>query len=156
MQCPLDSFFAGYPRFKYDSNAPVSAQYQALCRLYGFSRKPPHVSRVHADYQLALTQAFEAIYGKDVNNLGNLQSLSRVLEIDPIPQTVWACQAAIREVHVNLVDLVDWGKSGGRAPPCKRFGTLDDLADYTRMTRKFFPQGKTVGTLLKFLLRHIL
>ncbi|KAJ7096980.1 hypothetical protein C8R43DRAFT_261975 [Mycena crocata] len=33
-QTHLEKFFAGYPRFYYDPTAPVSAQYNAMCRMY--------------------------------------------------------------------------------------------------------------------------
>ncbi|KAJ7801185.1 hypothetical protein B0H14DRAFT_2386654, partial [Mycena olivaceomarginata] len=145
------------PRFSYDPHAPVSAQYDALCRLYRFSGyKLEHGDAkserevAYAGYQRAMALSFGASYGTDVNDLGSLQSLARVLEIDLIPQWVRTCQEAIRVVHVNLVDLVNWG-----LPPTI-FKTLDDLQVYTKKTRKFFPQGRAEDTLLKFLLRHVL
>ncbi|KAJ7701619.1 hypothetical protein B0H14DRAFT_2416980, partial [Mycena olivaceomarginata] len=159
----LALFFARYPRFSYDPHAPVSAQYDALCRLYRFSgckleygdaKSEREVA--YAGYQRAMALSFGASYGTDVNDLGSLQSLARVLEIDPIPQRVRTCQEAIRAVHVNLVDLVDWGNSEGQSPPPTIFETLDDLQVYTKKTRKFFPQGRAEDTLLKFLLRHVL
>ncbi|KAJ7351159.1 hypothetical protein DFH08DRAFT_694466, partial [Mycena albidolilacea] len=159
----LALFFARYPRFSYDTHAPVSAQYDALCRLYRFSGcKLKHGDAkserdvAYTGYQRAMALSFGASYGTDVNDLGSLQSLARVLEIDPIPQRVRACQEAIRAVHVNLVDLVDWGNSEGQSPPPMIFKTLDDLQVYTKKTRKFFPQGRAEDTLLKFLLRHVL
>jgi hypothetical protein len=103
-QSHLELFFAGYPRFRYDPTAPVSAQYDALCRLYGFFR--PKVERgtmkserdtarevAYAGFQRAMARTFAEIFGTDVNDLGNWQSLCRVLEVDPIPQTLWACRA---------------------------------------------------------------
>ncbi|KAJ6554880.1 hypothetical protein B0H19DRAFT_1154728 [Mycena capillaripes] len=163
----LELFFAGYPRFQYDPAAPVSAQYDALCRVYGFFR--PRIESAggaikserqlkaardtaYAGFQRAMARTFAEKFGTDVNDLGNWQSLCRVLEIAPVPQKMWACRAAVREVHVNLVDLVDWG---GMGAPVQKFETLEELAHYTKMTRKFFPQGEAMGGLLQFLLRHV-
>ncbi|KAJ7232335.1 hypothetical protein B0H12DRAFT_1029044, partial [Mycena haematopus] len=153
----LEAFFAGYPRFKYDPILPVSAQYRALCHLYGFRRGVPGADAAYAGYQIAMTKAFESFYGTDVDDLGALQSLCRVLELGPIPETVWACQSALRTVFVNIVDLVDWAKSasGTKRPP-EKFNSLAKLAEYTRCYERFFPQSKAKGTLLQFLLRQIL
>ncbi|KAJ7036883.1 hypothetical protein C8F04DRAFT_953205 [Mycena alexandri] len=161
-QTHLESFFAGYPRFNYNPAAPVSAQYDALCRLYNWpksergatksERSPREIA--YAGYQLAMARTFRDIFGNDVDDLGNWQSLCRVLELDVIPQSLWGCQAAVREVHVNLVDLVDWAGTGA---PIQKFDSLEDLGEYTRETRKFFPQGRAEESgLLVYLLRHIL
>ncbi|KAJ7737824.1 hypothetical protein DFH07DRAFT_93532 [Mycena maculata] len=165
-QTHLEKFFARYPRFTYDPTAPVSAQYDALCRVYGFFRpkteqgytgmvKPEDRERkaAYAGFQQAMAATFGDVYGTDVNDLGNWQSLCQVLEIHPVPQRLRECREAVRATHVNLVDLVDWAEV---RLPFEIFDTEDELAEYTRMNRKFFPQGRAEGTLLKFLLRHIL
>ncbi|KAJ7096979.1 hypothetical protein C8R43DRAFT_907727 [Mycena crocata] len=104
-------------------------------------------------YQRAMTLTFADIYGQEVNDLGNWQSLCRVLDLDPIPQTLWECQTVVRDVHVNLVDLVD---SHGTGVPIHKFDSREELAEYSRDTRKFFPQGQAEeGGLLKFLLRWL-
>ncbi|KAJ6464080.1 hypothetical protein C8R45DRAFT_840567, partial [Mycena sanguinolenta] len=61
---------------------------------------------------------------------------------------------AVRDVHVNLVDLVDWGIMRGEI---HKFETEKELAAYTKKTGKFFPQSEAEqGGLLRFLLRQIL
>ncbi|KAJ7815861.1 hypothetical protein B0H14DRAFT_2374998, partial [Mycena olivaceomarginata] len=139
----LSLFFAGYLRFSYDSHTPVSAQYGALCRLCGFSRCKLEYGGArserevaYAGYQRAMVLSFGTNYGTDVNDLGSLQSLAKVLQIDP------GYGRAIRTAHVNLVDLVDYGTSEGRSPPPTIFGTLIGLRVYTKTTRKVFPQGR--------------
>ena len=60
---------------------------------------------------------------------------------------------AVRDVHVNLVDLVDWGITRAEI---HKFETLAELAAYTRKTGKFFPQSEAeAGNMLRFLLRRI-
>lgn len=120
-QTHLESFFARYPRFQYDSAAPVSAQYDELCRIYGFFRpKLESGTRIksewnlksardaaYAGFQTAMARTFAEIFGTDVNDLGNWQSLCRVLEIAPVAQTLWACRAVsdfeydLRSVGLN-------------------------------------------------------
>ncbi|KAJ6448436.1 hypothetical protein C8R45DRAFT_1046199 [Mycena sanguinolenta] len=155
ISCPLELFFANYPNFDYDPALPVSAQYGALCRLYGFYRGNPDAEAAYKGYQHALTQAFRTFYGTDVDDLATLQSLCRVLEVIPIPQTVLDCQMALRQVHVNIVDLIDWAKGDSNAQPPKRFDTRKELAEYTCETCKFFRLENAEDTLLEFLLRHI-
>ncbi|KAJ6448248.1 hypothetical protein C8R45DRAFT_850414, partial [Mycena sanguinolenta] len=152
---PLEAFFADYPDVDYDPALPVSAQYRYLCRVYGFRRGNPDAEAAYEGYQHALTQAFRTFYGTDVDDLATLQSLCRVLEVVPIPKTVWDCQMALRQVHVNIVDLIDWAKSDSSAQPPERFDTQEELAEYTRETRKFFRLEDAEDTLLEFLLRHV-
>ncbi|KAF7337321.1 Zinc finger, C2H2-like [Mycena sanguinolenta] len=156
ISCPLEEFFADYPDFDYDATLPVSAQYGALCRLYGFRRGNPDAEVAYQGYQRALTRAFQTFYGTDVDDLATLQSLCRVLEVAPIPQTVWDCQTTLRQVHVNIVDLIDWAKSDSSVQPPKRFDTQEELAKYTCKTRKFFRLEDAEDTLLEFLLRRVL
>ncbi|KAJ7823305.1 hypothetical protein B0H14DRAFT_2597959 [Mycena olivaceomarginata] len=87
----LALFFARYPSFSYDPHTPVSAQYDALCWLHRFSGCKLEYSDAKSErdvaytgYQRAMALSFGASYGTDVNDLGSLQSLARVLEIDPI------------------------------------------------------------------------
>ena len=59
-----------------------------------------------------------------------------------------------RRVNVNIVDLVDTKGTGKRVPTYK---TVDELADYTKATKKFFPREHVAaGGLLRLLLRQIL
>ncbi|KAJ6450616.1 hypothetical protein C8R45DRAFT_1127564 [Mycena sanguinolenta] len=155
ISCPLELFFANYPNFDYDPALPVSAQYGALCRLYGFYQGNPDAEAAYKGYRHALTQAFRTFYGTDVDDLATLQSLCRVLEVVPIPQTVLDCQMALRQVHVNIVDLIDWAKGDSNAQPPKRFDTRKELTEYTCETCKFFRLEDAEDTLLEFLLRHI-
>ncbi|KAF7332824.1 Transcription factor Zn, C2H2 [Mycena venus] len=180
----LEAFFAGYPRFRYDPTAPVSAQYHALCKSYGFLRlkneygikSEPNPAReaAYAGYRRAMALTFADLFGRDVNDLGTLQNFCKVLKIDPVPQTVGLCKVAIRAVHVNLVDLVDWGRrleATHGADICivdlvargqtsgrwfQKFETLEELQEYTITKHKFYPQDVVEGTLLEFLLRHII
>lgn len=60
----------------------------------------------------------------------------------------------IKETHVNLVDLVERGRTG---IPVRLFSSLEELRAYTIKTGKFFPKEDAyAGGVLKFLLREIL
>ncbi|KAJ6545454.1 hypothetical protein B0H19DRAFT_284131 [Mycena capillaripes] len=164
-QTHLEQFFARYPLYQYDPSAPVSAQYQAMCRKYDFPRprfmnsgetkseQELEADAARAGFRLAMVRTFNDLFGTDVDDLKNWQSFCTVLEISPVPTKLRACRAAVRDVHVNLVDLIDWGIAKAEI---HRFETLGELAAYTRKTGKFFPQSEAeAGGLLRFLLRRI-
>ncbi|KAJ7323847.1 hypothetical protein DFH08DRAFT_1028643 [Mycena albidolilacea] len=164
-QTHFQQLFACYPLFQYDPSAPVSAQFQAMCRKYGFPRprkdswEPKSELELEADaaragFRLAMVRTFNDLFGTDVNDLKNWQSFCTVLEISPVPTKLRDCRAAVQDVHVNLVDLVDWGIAKAEI---HKFETLDELSEYTRNTGKFFPQSEAeAGGMLRFLLRRIL
>ncbi|KAJ7788967.1 hypothetical protein B0H14DRAFT_3892160 [Mycena olivaceomarginata] len=133
----LALFFARYPRFSYDPHAP-----------YGDAKSEREVA--YAGYQRAMALSFGASYGTDVNDLGSLQSLARVLEIDPIPQRVRTVKRRFARSTSISSTWSTGANSEGQSPPPTIFKTLDDLQVYTKKTRKFFPQGRAEDTLLKF------
>jgi hypothetical protein len=123
-QSHLDKFFAGYPMFSYDPQANVSAQYSAMCRKYfGETRKikgggviitkrgivdpedaPTARNAAYAAFDAAMSATFGDIYGTEVNDIGNWHSLCIVLDITPIPQTLYACRAvSISLLFVALI-----------------------------------------------------
>ncbi|KAF8183063.1 hypothetical protein K438DRAFT_1839567 [Mycena galopus ATCC 62051] len=141
----FEQFFAQYPRFQYDPSAPVSVQYKAMCRKYGF---PPKSNYWEVKSELDL-KADAARAGFRL-----AMSFCAVLDISPVPLTLEACRAAVRDVHVNLVDLVNWGMMGAEI---RKFETLQELSTYTKDNGKFFPQSEAeAGGFLRFLLRPIL
>ena len=57
-------------------------------------------------------------------------------------------------MYVNLVDLVDTGRTGQCVT---QFRNLEELQEYTMGSGKFFPKESAyAGGMLKFLLREIL
>jgi hypothetical protein len=114
---------------------------------------------------------FNAVYGTDVNNLGNWQSLCHIVRIAPVPDDLHACREA-SHIHsvplslahrrsyqavyysfINLVDLVDTPNTGVGV---RVFESERDLSEYTISTGKFFPRDHALaGGLLRYLLRQI-
>jgi hypothetical protein len=59
----------------------------------------------------------------------------------------------VLHTYVNLSDLLDSVRTGSAV---KIFATHDDLANYTRNQRRYFPKEDAyAGGLLKYLLREI-
>ncbi|KAJ6452623.1 hypothetical protein C8R45DRAFT_847688, partial [Mycena sanguinolenta] len=148
----LSQFFSAYPKYEYDPSGPASQQYQKLKCIYKTSRKD--IAEIRAGYNRALGLTFSDVYGDDVNSLENWQGLCRVVEIDPVPDSLQECQFAIEDSHVNLIDLVDVHNTG---IPVHRFATEKRLSVYTKSTGKIFPRDDAYkGKLLRHLLRRIL
>ncbi|KAI0071287.1 hypothetical protein K474DRAFT_1607161, partial [Panus rudis PR-1116 ss-1] len=134
---------------------PARKEFHRMCEEFGWKGKLFKEEREEA-YELfkrALVQQFNEIYGMDENNITCWQYLCEILRVDPIPSTLEECMDAIRDVYVNLVDLVDTHRTGERV---EVFGSLQELREYTWRTRKFFPLHDALsGGILKYLLRKI-
>ncbi|KAH9066262.1 hypothetical protein EDB87DRAFT_1590010 [Lactarius vividus] len=99
-----------------------------------------------------MKKEFEKLYGSDEKDINNWLKLCFVLSIDPAPDTLQKCRAAVLKKHVNLVDLVH----GPKKKP-QIFKTEKELSKYTIETEKFFPKEEAKdGGVLRALRRHIL
>ncbi|KIM73215.1 hypothetical protein PILCRDRAFT_81329, partial [Piloderma croceum F 1598] len=130
----LEQFFCQYPGFVFNPKAPSTAQFQKLCKMFGHNDKWRMVAR--KGFVDALLQQFNDTYGTEVDDLSSWQGMCLVLEMDPIPTTLEACQEAVFLTHVNIVDLVDAPNTG---EPVRWFPSEKALSDYTMETKKFFP-----------------
>lgn len=64
----------------------------------------------------------------------------------------------MRNYHVNLIDLIHWGRNGGQR--VKIFHTVRELSDYSIKNRKIFKNtlkgnSEDGGVVLRHLLRHL-
>ncbi|KAF7310270.1 hypothetical protein MIND_00400900 [Mycena indigotica] len=151
----LSEFFGSFPEFKYDPAGPSTQQYDALRDLYRARREwnPDVAKRAAAAFKTAMTMTFTDLYGAE-NSLENWQRLCEEVRAEPLPGTIGECQQAMRDAHVNLVDLTDKAYTGR---PVVRFPSEQALASYTFATKKFFPLERArESPLLRLLLRHIL
>ncbi|KAI1464573.1 uncharacterized protein F4812DRAFT_467163 [Daldinia caldariorum] len=151
---PMEEFFAQYPEFHHNETKPLWSQFRALCKHYRWERDSSERRQAHDQFRDAMISEFGRIYGNDSTSLSSWQKLCQVLRIKRIPDTVADCLQKVLAVHVNLVDLVDCQRTGRRV---KLFSSLEDLRNYTKSTKKFFPldEAKAQGP-LRYLLREIL
>jgi hypothetical protein len=88
---------------------PVSAQFQDMCRKYGFPRPRTNnweaksqleleADAARAGFRLAIFRTFNDLFGTDVDDLKNWQSFCTLLEISPVPTELRACRA-VRRLH---------------------------------------------------------
>jgi len=158
----IDEFFAGYPAFDYDKTKPIIQQFQAMCfqfkwwRVKGLDGKWRDDARkveAKTKFDHALVSQFNTTFGTDEHDLAAWQHLCEILNISPIPAKIHQCRQAVRNAHVNLVDLVEYHRIG---QDVEKFTTVEDLSEYTHETDKFFPRNHAkAGGLLRFLLRRI-
>ncbi|KAG8221770.1 hypothetical protein J3R82DRAFT_2084, partial [Butyriboletus roseoflavus] len=163
----LSDFFAKYyPDFQYDATESASSEFYRLCDESGWDRGKPERADAHEHFKDALVRQFNEAYGTDENNLGDWQSLCRIVHIEPVPDDLHTCREAsnsnlllsldlaVRGTHVNLVDLVDRHTTGEEV---QVFKSERKLSEYTQTNGKFFPKESAyAGGLLRHLLRHIL
>ncbi|KAK0445107.1 hypothetical protein EV421DRAFT_1937318 [Armillaria borealis] len=136
---PIQAFFARYPMFSYDSSKETMAQFHGMAS---------QLSKI----SLALVQQFNEMYGGDANDLHDWKRLCEVVSRrEIVPNDIDACKAVIKNVHVNICDLVD------HKVPLPIHDTETALSEYTcRSDYKIFPRGAAVGhEMLRLFLRNI-
>ncbi|CAL1699420.1 unnamed protein product [Somion occarium] len=149
----IDRFLSQFPGFKYKQYVPAGQEFKRLQQFYGRRWSQQRHRQVSEQFRNIMVEQFNDDYGVDENRLQSWQYLCAVLCVWPIPDTVSECREVIRSIYVNLVDLLEYHRSGRPVPT---FTTLSQLQHYTKATRKFFPREEAkAGGILKFLLRHI-
>ncbi|KAJ8595549.1 hypothetical protein M405DRAFT_929464 [Rhizopogon salebrosus TDB-379] len=153
-QTPLDEFFARYPGFEYNSSASASLEFYRLCNKFNWDKEDEARQCAHNNFKNALVQQFNHIYGTNQDDLTSWRTLCQIVQISPIPDALQSCREAVKNTHVNIVDLLDTKTT---EKPVKIFVSEMELSEYTKRMGKFFPRDNAyAGGLLKYLLRHII
>jgi len=145
-----------------------------LSKLYKWKKNTPTKEAAYKAFCTALVLEFNAGFGTDTRDLNVWQGLCARVGINPLPDSITGCRKvcsqctgsalalsdggyigqALRQTHVNLIDLVATLSTGRQV---KTFKTVNSLRQYTISTKKFFPKDDAIaGNLLKYLLRGIL
>jgi hypothetical protein len=88
--------------------------------------------------------------------LSHYQTLCEDLDIYPIPETITACKTALKAVYVNIVDLVQYRRerrNGTINETVRRFGSLEQLKDYSSQNQKWYPKATAKAEMLRVLLK---
>ncbi|RMZ89912.1 hypothetical protein DV736_g2849, partial [Chaetothyriales sp. CBS 134916] len=150
----VDEFFSGFHYFDYDSSAPVWEEFNRMCGEFDWTSDDYEMRVARREFKSAMVEQFNAVYGTSEEDLSAWENICRILNIDPPPTSLKGCRAVVRRTHVNLVDLVDYSRTGEAV---QVFPTVAALRDYTKETKKFFPkEDAKSGGLLRFLLREII
>ncbi|KAF8879697.1 hypothetical protein BD779DRAFT_1122640 [Infundibulicybe gibba] len=151
----LDEFFAQYPDFPYNSGESATTEYRRMRRHFRWGNSEEG-DIAKQKFQDALTREFNSLYGQDIGDINSWRRLCHVIDIQPIPETLFVCREAVRATHVNLVDLVELPRRDA-GEKVQKYSSVQELSDYTKNTGKYFPKENAhAGGVLKFLLRQIL
>ena len=93
------------------------------------------------------------------SSLPHYQSVCRDLDISPIPDNVTECKAQLKEVFVNIVDLMqyrtDRQKGRGASKP-RKFQSLAQLRKYSEQSEKYYPKKEAKAEMLRELLKVLI
>ncbi|QYT06133.1 C2H2-type domain-containing protein [Trichoderma simmonsii] len=145
-ETPLDGFFTSFVGFAYDPHVSPEASWKKLRRFQGWKGLPPDGRRGEEEndawgrYQGALVREVEMWFG-DEKDLTAWRTLCKAVgEVDP-PDEIRECKKILRTTHVNIVDLIDWGRKGGdenEGKKVKVFKSVEELAHYSVRRKKIF------------------
>ncbi|KAM0277624.1 hypothetical protein ACHAQH_005652 [Verticillium albo-atrum] len=154
---PLDRFFLSYTPFPYEAGLPPTTSLKALIRHLGWPHRSVEVKNLRADYQKALRQEVDVWFGRE-DDLEAWHTLCRAVGISRPPGTIEQCTQVLRKTHVNIVDLIEWGRNRDLGS-VEVFETRERLVEYSLEHGKIFPvkevqaHGET-NVVLRHLLRR--
>ncbi|KAF2713282.1 hypothetical protein K504DRAFT_423776 [Pleomassaria siparia CBS 279.74] len=138
-------------KFAYDNEGDLAEEFYRMCDFFAWDRKASARLEARQSFKDAMVLQFNSIYGIDTSDIENWHKLCVAVYIEPLPATIEECKEKIKDVYVNLVDLVD---TSGR--DVELFSSLGELRKYTIENGKFFPKESAyAGGVLKSLLREI-
>jgi hypothetical protein len=151
---PIEAFFERHPSFNYGRSQDWRQldRFEALAEHCGWRQK----KRKYEERKLkqAWTQVVESEFSG--STISHYQSLCQDLNISPIPATVPECKNELREVFVNIVDLVQYRREcqmGLRAKKPRIFNSLQGLRDYSESKEKYYPRKDAKAEMLRELLK---
>ncbi|KAH3904928.1 hypothetical protein HBI56_235570 [Parastagonospora nodorum] len=148
----IGTFFSQYLEFDYNYENGVAEEFYRMCDFFNWERDDGEREEARRAFKDAMVVQFNALYGTDITKIENWHRLCVAVCIEPLPTTIAECKEEIKNIHVNLVDLVDTSSR-----KIELFASLEDLKVYTIGNGKYFPKESAyAGGVLKFLLREIL
>ncbi|KAI0668367.1 hypothetical protein C8Q78DRAFT_1046767 [Trametes maxima] len=128
------------PLFQRDLAAPLETEFLRLAAQHGWN---PDSARYRNErfrfYGDAVLQDFTRHWGDNDSRLEAWQALCYHLGKAGPYTSIIECKKALKNVHVNLIDLVE---SKNSARKLRKFTTARALAAYTRETMKIFPKRR--------------
>ncbi|KAK3360519.1 hypothetical protein B0T25DRAFT_621523 [Lasiosphaeria hispida] len=154
---PLDRFFRSFVSFAYNPSLPPAKSHGLLRRHMGWLKDSSEGDRAKKGYQDALVDEVRIWFGNE-NDLASWHTLCRAIGIEEIPETIEACEKVVRKTHVNILDLIHWGRGGGGDVGVQVFESWKALRKYTLAANKIFPQRSVVNEKgeTNVVLRHLL
>ncbi|TGZ80176.1 hypothetical protein EX30DRAFT_307838, partial [Ascodesmis nigricans] len=158
-------FFADYQSFRYDPAQPYNEQFEALAAHRRWSTDGNTYNNARERFQQAMADAFEYDFGSQDTDYNAWVRLCNAMGIEPVPPSITQCRMAIKNVHVNLVDMHTvyrkrklTGDQRSIHQLLTFYPTQKALSNYIRADkekRTFRKNQAKEGGLLKHLLRHV-
>jgi hypothetical protein len=155
MSNSIDEYFARYPDFDFRPSLTdwrQIGQFNALAQTLGWSQE-----RRRSEWEEFKRFWIDVVENEfEHSDLEHYQGLCQDLSIDPVPASITACKAALRNVYVNIVDLVQYRidrRARRRATRPIRFDSLEELSVYTEETKKWYPRETAKAEMLRELLK---
>ncbi|PTB63448.1 hypothetical protein BBK36DRAFT_1096448, partial [Trichoderma citrinoviride] len=165
-ETPLDEFFSSFQSFRYKPGRSPIESWKQVASSRGWQPRPKKDApgRDAWDrYQKALAKELELYFGHEKDPRA-WRTLCRAVGRRDAPEEIKKCEAILRNTHVNIVDLIHWGRNGGEEAednkPPKVFKSVQELKDYTYKSHKIFEQEQLRGynggnVVLRHLLRRL-
>jgi len=151
---PIAAYFARFPFFNYrpSSDWRQLGPFNALanrCKWSKGSRKTEFI-RFKETWTSVVETEFRG------SSLSHYQGVCSDLDITPLPCSVEDCKAKLREVFVNIVDLMQYRMDRQRGMPGqkpRKFRTLKQLSEYSREHGKYYNKEEAKAEMLRELLK---
>ncbi|KAH7313550.1 hypothetical protein B0I35DRAFT_480228 [Stachybotrys elegans] len=128
---PLDEFFLSFSTFNYNTCLSPTKSFSQLQMHKGWKRGEPAFKQAWGQYQQALGKELKMWFGAE-DSLAAWHTLCRAVGVEPLPLTCEDCEKVLRNTHVNIIDLIEWGRSDDQNKVRVRvFSSVDTLKQYT-------------------------
>jgi hypothetical protein len=151
---PIENYFSRFARIRYHYS---TKDWRQLERFDALSRRLNWSETKHERELRLLRQAWTEVAESEFqgSSILHYQTLCQDLDIDPIPETVSKCKRELRQVFVNIVDLVEYRRNGRKGQKPKRFPSLKKLKGYCKVEVKYYRKERAKAEMLRVLLKQL-
>ena len=111
------------------------AEFNRLCKESYWDKNDPEKKAARYQFNVAIKEEFDDLYGSDEKDINNWHKLCRVLRVDPVPDTLRECRAVSPHLFGTLTSQLDRGFRSHHRLSSRSTSILSTLS---RETRKKF------------------
>lgn len=82
----IDEFFAQYPQYPYNRNAPFWQEFRDMCDFFNWDRDNEEQNAAWKAFRIAVVQGFDTAFGKEENDIDAWGKLCETAGVSPIPE----------------------------------------------------------------------